>query len=340
MAPRKTKAPADAAEPTPKPPTPAVKAAKPAKAAARKAVVPPPVPAPEPEAAPKKKKSARVAVTVLPVPLIEAPKPVRGRKPKPAPPEAPGEAPEAAAATAGGAPRDAFVPSLLDALRAGRAVELVFKDAAAYAPRTFEPRSLAFDTLSQAWYVWGWDRRYNAERHHCLDLLAEVNPVDGVGRAAQGPYPEGTPANLIGGWLGGEPIPVKALLFKQWIFAVRQAPPPFPDFKVVDLEDGKAQVSFTGTDLRAIARWCMQFGEGIQVQEPQRLVDRFKQVGVTWSGKPAPAPPPPPKAAPKPEAPRAEARHRAHEPRPESRTESRTETKGKAPKVEVRQERL
>ncbi len=181
---------------------------------------------------------------------------------------------------------------MLQAIQDGAAVELLFEDAETNPPRTFEPRQLIFDAFAKAWYVWGWDRRYNAERHHRLDLIAQVGPVEGMGRAAQGPYKEGTPANLIGGWLGGEPIRVKALLLKQWIFAVRQAPAPFPEFTLEELEEGKAQVTFVGTDLRAIARWAMQFGDGIQVIEPQRLQDRIKQVGNAWAGKPAPAPAP------------------------------------------------
>jgi predicted DNA-binding transcriptional regulator YafY len=199
--------------------------------------------------------------------------------------------------------------TLLTAIYEGRAVEFIFADADANAPRTFEPRHLTFDALSQAWYVWGWDRRYNAERHHRVDLLAEVNDVEGVGRAAQGPYAEGTPANLIGGWLGGEPIAVKATLMKQWAFAVKQAPPAFPNFKIEDQGDGQALVSFTATDLRAIARWAMQFGDGVQVLEPARLVDRIKQVGAVWAGRdrqPA-AVVPPPKPSPR------------HEPAPEPR---------------------
>jgi predicted DNA-binding transcriptional regulator YafY len=220
-----------------------------------------------------------------------------------------------------------LVDALLAAIREGRAVEFIFADSDANAPRTFEPRQLTFDALSQAWYVWGWDRRYNAERHHRVDLLAEVNEVEGAGRAAQGPYPEGTPANQIGGWLGGEAIAVKATLLKQWVFAVKQAPPAFPHFKLEEQGDGQALVTFSATDLRAIARWAMQFGDGIQVLEPARLVDRIKQVGAVWAGRErqsAPAPTPAPKPAPRHEAEprRSESRHHA-EPKPEARAESR-----------------
>ena len=206
--------------------------------------------------------------------------------------------------------------AILVAICEGRAVEFLFADADANAPRTFEPRHLTFDALSQAWYVWGWDRRYNAERHHCVDLLAEVNPVEGVGRAAQGPYAEGTPANLIGGWLGGEPILVKATLLKQWVFAVKQAPPSFPHFKLEEQGDGQALVTFTATDLRAIARWAMQFGDGIHVLEPARLVDRIKQVGSVWAGRERPASAPSPKPASATESRRHEGRP-PREPRPE-----------------------
>jgi hypothetical protein len=215
--------------------------------------------------------------------------------------------------------------AILTAICEGRAVEFIFADTEANAPRTFEPRHLTFDALSQAWYVWGWDRRYNAERYHRVNLLAEVNDVDGVGRAAQGPYAEGTPANLIGGWLGGEPIAVKATLLKQWVFAVKQAPPAFPNFKLEEGGEGQALVSFTATDLRAISRWAMQFGDGIQVLEPARLVDRIKQVGAVWAGRDRQAAPAPtPKSAPRPEsAPeprRQETRpHREHRPEREPR---------------------
>ena len=251
----------------------------------------------------------------------------------------------------------ALVSKVLAAIQENRAVEFVFADADANPPRTFEPRQLIFDVFSKAWFAWGWDRRYNAERHHRVDLLAEVNAVEGVGRAAQGPYKEGTPSNQIGGWLGGEPIAVKALLLKQWIFAVKQAPAPFPEFVIQDAEDGKASVSFTGTDLRAIARWCMQFGDGIQVLEPQRLADRIKQVGMNWAGKPkqeaAPVRPPVPAPAPRPEPrpERSEPRHEAkHEGRPERRharpeptrdTTRDAETKPSKPgRIEIRFDRL
>src|SRR5512133_3506763 len=230
-----------------------------------------------------------------------------------------------------------LVEALLGAIREGRPVEFIFADTDANAPRTFEPRQLTFDALSQAWYVWGWDRRYNAERHHRVDLLAEVNDVEGVGRAAQGPYAEGTPANQIGGWLGGEPIAVKASLLKQWVFAVKQAPPAFPHFKLEEQGDGQALVSFTATDLRAIARWAMQFGDGIQVLEPARLVDRIKQVGAVWAGRDRQAPTPAPKPASRPE-PRPEQEPRRHESRhhAEAKPEARPEPK---PHREPRPER-
>ena len=307
---------------------------------------------------------------VKPKPIVEAaPKPTRGAKPgrKPKAIEAPVTAvpeiaqvdlqepvlPETPKIVSAPVPLTPQVQAILSAVQDGRAVEFIFADADSNPPRTFEPRQLIFDVFTKAWFAWGWDRRYNAERHHRVDLLAEVNAVDGVGRAAQGPYKDGTPANQIGGWLGGEPIPVKAVLLKQWIYAVKQAPALFPDFKLEDLEEGKAQVSFVGTDLRAIARWCMQFGDGIQVLEPQRLIDRIKQVGVTWAGKPVQAAPPPPqpKPAPKPTPePRAEHPRKAEHPRHESREhhehrepreprESET-PKPKSGKIEIRIDRL
>lgn len=242
--------------------------------------------------------------------------------------------------------------AILTAICEGRAVEFIFADAEANAPRTFEPRHLTFDALSQAWYAWGWDRRYNAERHHRVDLLAEVNDVEGVGRAAQGPYAEGTPANQIGGWLGGEAIAVKASLAKQWVFAVKQAPPAFPNFKLEDQGDGQALVTFSATDLRAIARWAMQFGDGIQVLEPARLVDRVKQVGAVWAGRERQAPQPvAPKTAPRQEpAPEQPRRHEARphrearpdrearperEARPDREREREESPKTKPGKVEV-----
>jgi hypothetical protein len=180
-----------------------------------------------------------------------------------------------------------------------------------------------------------------------VDLLAEVNDVEGVGRAAQGPYAEGTPANQIGGWLGGEPIPVKATLLKQWVFAVKQAPPAFPNFKLEEQGDGQALATFTATDLRAIARWAMQFGDGIQVLEPARLVDRIKQVGAVWAGRdrqPAPAPAPKPASRPEQEPRRSESRHHhadsRSEGKPESRPEARTEARPEPrPHREARPER-
>jgi predicted DNA-binding transcriptional regulator YafY len=311
-APKKTKAAAEVA--------PKKKVAKPEKAApATKSKAAPPVKTvKEPAPAAKSKKSvgkkAEAAVEVMPAAPIAPP-----------PASLPGLAPLAA--------------SILSAIQDGRAVEFIFKDADTNAPRTFEPRQLSFDALTKAWYVFGWDRRYNAERHHCVDLLAEVNAVDGVGRSAQGPFPEGTPGNQIGGWLGGDAIAVKATLQKQWVFAVKQAPPAFPKFKLTDKEDGRAEVTFTATDLRAIARWIMQFGDGITVQEPQRLSDRLRQVASVWAGKdmakpsaPAPAPVERSASAPRHHEPREERPARAHQ---EAKAESRSSSK-----VEVRVERL
>ena len=291
----------------------AAEAPKPAKKAAAKTAKIPHVSriggadAEKPEA-PAKKTTAKKAE-----PIVEAP--------------APKAAPEKKAAPAkqheAGLP--AHAQTILSAIQEGRALEFIFADADANAPRTFEPRQLSFDALSQAWYVWGWDRRYNAERFHRIDLLAEVNAVEGVGRSAQGPYKEGTPGNQIGGWLGGEPIAVKVLLHKQWVFAVKQAPPAFPEFKLTEVEDGKAQVSFTATDLRAIARWVLQFGDGVTIQEPARLLDRVKQVASVWLGKDAksamPARPEAPKSAP------SHGRPERHEARPEPRHEGRSESK-------------
>lgn len=339
-------APADEAKPAAKTKaTPAKKAAAKKTEAAEPETVKPVKPM-KPAKAPAKAKAAK-AVEPAPVAAPALPEPA---------PAAPVATP--AAKVAAGTPAlSPLAQTILEAICEGRAVEFIFADADANAPRTFEPRHLTFDALSQAWYVWGWDRRYNAERHHRVDLLAEVNAVEGAGRAAQGPYPEGTPANQIGGWLGGEPIAVKATLLKQWVFAVKQAPPAFPNFKIEEQGDGQALVSFTATDLRAIARWTMQFGDGIQVLEPARLVDRIKQVGAVWAGRErAVAPPPLPRAAhrpePTPEPRRGESRPHADakpEPRSESRAESRPHRehrpdrdrdrdeapKGKAGKVEV-----
>jgi len=257
-----------------------------------------------PEVTPAPKVSPKSRTTT---PSVTEPKPITPVKVVEAPRQAPSFTPHA--------------QKVMEAIAEGRAIELIFLDGDANPPRTFEARQLIYDIFTGSWFAWGWDRRYNAERHHRLDQLAEINPVDGPGRSAQGPFTEGTPANQIGGWRGGEAIPVKAVLQKQWIFAVKQAPAPFPDFLLQDIEEGKAQVTFTGTDLRAIARWCMQFGEGIQIQEPQRLVDRMKQVGIAWAGKAAAALPPPP---PHRTQPRAD--HRP-EPKPEPRPEPRAETR-------------
>lgn len=347
----------------------------------RKATPKPDAPAPDPtpakakaakpKAAPKTRATAK-AVEATPLPLEQEPepaplKPVKAprapRAGKAAAESAPAAVPAAAPIAAPAATGEPMGPDTLkiyEALVQGKALEFIFIDGDTNPARTFEPRSLTFDALAQAWFVWGWDRRYNAERHHRLDLLKEINDVEGLGRAAQGPYKEGTPANQIGGWLGGEPIPVKAVLMKQWIFAVKQAPPPFPAFTMEDAEDGKATVSFTATDLRAIARWCMQFGDGLQVLEPQRLVDRIKQVGVAWGGKPAPAAPAPPqqpkaaqpKAAAPPPRPHREQSHRdqphrdqphrdqPHRDQPHRDQEERPKAASKGAKVEVRVERL
>ncbi len=238
--------------------------------------------------------------------------------------------------------------AILSAISEGRAVEFIFEDADANAPRTFEPRQLVFDALAQAWFAWGWDRRYNAERFHRLDLLKEINAVEGVGRSAQGPYTEGTPGNQIGGWLGGDAIAVKVLLHKQWVFAVKQAPPAFPDFKLEEKEEGKALASFTATDLRAIARWVMQFGDGVTVQEPARLLDRIRQAATAWGAKlpapkAAPVPPPPPAPRPEPRHEHRESRHHDEPRRDEPRRREHHEDRDRAPKdskVEIRVERL
>ena len=284
-------------------------------------------PAPKAKAAPAKKAAPKKAEAAEPKAKAPAKVPAKTRAAKAKvaaePPEIPAEpipatptkaAPPAMKKAQASPALTPLAQTILTAICEGRAVEFIFADADANAPRTFEPRHLTFDALSQAWYVWGWDRRYNAERHHRVDLLAEVNDVEGVGRAAQGPYAEGTPANQIGGWLGGDAIAVKATLAKQWVFAVKQAPPAFPQFKLEDQGDGQALATFTATDLRAIARWAMQFGDGIQVLEPARLVDRIKQVGAVWAGRdrlaaaaPAPRPAPRQEAAPEP---------RRHESRP------------------------
>lgn len=326
---------------TPRPKS-APEPAKPAKARARKQ------PLQEAQEAPEAKPAVRKAAKAAKAAPAQAPEPAEKPARKGKAPEVPAATPEPAIPKASprkktaavASPLPPFAEAVLAAIREGRALEFIFADADANAPRTFEPRQLAFDTLSQAWYVWGWDRRYNAERYHRLDLLAEVNPVEGVGRAAQGPYAEGTPANQIGGWLGGEPIAVKATLLKQWVFAVKQAPPAFPHFHLEETGDGQATVSFTATDLRAIARWVFQFGDGIQVLEPARLLDRMRQVGAAWTGRdrqPAPAPAPSEsRPAPRPEPsfePRRPEPRPAREERPRDTDEQAA--KHKPGKVEV-----
>jgi hypothetical protein len=289
----------------------------------------------KPETRPGRKPKA--ATTPEPVTTVQA---------KPAPKPAPKAEAKADSRSKVASPQLADVPAvglsplveaILAAIREGRALEFIFADTEANAPRTFEPRQLTFDALSQAWNVWGWDRRYNAERFHRVDLLGEVNPVEGVGRAAQGPYAEGTPANQIGGWLGGEPIVVKATLMKQWVFAVKQAPPAFPNFRMEEQGDGQALVTFSATDLRAIARWIMQFGDGVQVQEPARLQDRIKQVAAVWMGRdrlPAVS------APSRHESARHEPRHESarHEPRSEAKPEAKPTPRPESPQESRRRD--
>jgi hypothetical protein len=122
---------------------------------------------------------------------------------------------------------------------------------------------------------------------------------------------------------------------------VKQAPPAFPHFKLEEQGDGQALVTFTATDLRAIARWAMQFGDGIQVLEPARLVDRIKQVGAVWAGRDRQAPAPAPKPASRPE-PRPEQEPRRHESRhhAEAKPEARPEPKAhREPRPERERER-
>jgi hypothetical protein len=257
--------------------------------------------------------------------------------PAPALPELPATVPALAGLPAAVPELTEPARNVLQAIQEGRAVELLFVDPDANPPRTFEPRQLIFDVFAQGWYVWGWDRRYNAERHHLLSQVAQVNPVEGMGRAAQGPYKDGTPANLVGGWLGGEPIRVRAVLLKQWIFAVRQAPAPFPEFTIEDLEEGKAQVTFTATDLRAITRWVMQFGDGIQILEPQRLLDRVKQVGLAWAGKSAQPAPPAPAAAQAPKQPAPSPKASQPAPRAASQRSSERQSERQAERQAERQ---
>ncbi|HXC17336.1 MAG TPA: WYL domain-containing protein [Holophagaceae bacterium] len=316
---------------------------KPKKTAAKKAVK---------EKAEPKVKAVKKAKPAEPEAVVEA---VVEATPRKAAPKKP-----AKAAPDQGLGLTPHAEAVLAAIREGRAVEFIFEDAEANAPRTFEPRQLIYDALAEAWFVWGWDRRYNAERFHRLDLLAEVNAVEGVGRSAQGPYKDGTPGNLIGGWLGGDAIPVKVVLHKQWVFAVKQAPPAFPDFKLEEKEEGKALASFTATDLRAIARWVMQFGDGVTVMEPARLQDRIRQAALAWgaklpqpSSKSAPVPAPQAPKSERHESKHHEPRHhepRHHEPRhsdePRRREHSREDREDRAPKqnqnqqVEIRLERL
>lgn len=314
MAPRKSTKVAAAPEAGTPEAAPEAKTVKPRTRKAAAPVVPDPPATPAPKAARKPKAAPAPAPAALPEPTVTAPVPAVAAP-----------VPSVPSAAPAGDPLTAPARAVLQAIQDGAAVELLFVDAETNPPRTFEPRQLIFDTFAREWYVWGWDRRYNAERHHRLDLIAQVGPVEGMGRAAQGPYKEGTAANLIGGWLGGEPIRVKAVLLKQWIFAVRQAPAPFPEFVIEELEEGKAQVTFVGTDLRAIARWAMQFGDGIQVIEPQRLQDRIKQVGTAWAGKPAPAPAPP-ADRPASDRPRRDHGHKEH------RSEHRSERENREPR--------
>lgn len=319
-----------------------------------------PVPVVKAEAKPARPSRAKAKKVEAIVPPVVVPEPVhepepeqvkaRGRKPKAAPMEPPVAVPAAIIPMSAPVPEPVFgghLGTVLAAVREGKAVELIFLDPDANPPRTFEPRQVIFDVFTQAWFIWGWDRRYNAERHHRVDALAEANLVEGPGRAAQGPFAEGTPANQIGGWRGGEPILVKAQLQKQWVFAVRQAPAAFPDFVMEEGEDGKAAVSFTATDLRAIARWVMQFGDGITVLEPQRLVDRVRQVAQAWGAK-VPTPALTPKPEPVREEPRQRSRpepvHRAKErdrehPR-EKEHQRESEAPAKNPRIEIRLDRL
>lgn len=179
-----------------------------------------------------------------------------------------------------------LVAIILKAIQENKAIELYFKEPEVNPSRMFEPRQIMFDTFAKDWYIWGWDRRYNTERHHLISLISRINLIDGIGRIAQGcNCLDNVQANSIGGWFAGETIHIKVILLKQWVFAVRQAPIPFPEFKIEDLEDGKAQITFIATDLKIVARWVMQFGDGIQIIEPQRLADRIRQVGLTWSNK-------------------------------------------------------
>jgi hypothetical protein len=84
----------------------------------------------------------------------------------------------------------------------------------------------------------------------------------------------------------------------------------------------------------------MQFGDGVQVLEPARLVDRIKQVGAVWAGRERPvAPVAAPKSAPRQE-PSAEPRRQEARPHRESRPEREPRQEREArPEREHRPER-
>ena len=69
------------------------------------------------------------------------------------------------------------VQAILLAIKENRAVELFFIDSESNPPRVFEPRQLIFDAFAKDWYIWGWDRRYNTERHHLLALIDNINVI-------------------------------------------------------------------------------------------------------------------------------------------------------------------
>jgi hypothetical protein len=90
----------------------------------------------------------------------------------------------------------------------------------------------------------------------------------------------------------------------------------------------------------------MQFGDGIQVLEPARLVDRIKQVGAVWAGRdrlPAAAAPAP-KASPRSEPAephRSESRHhrdRESKPEREARPPRESEREARPPRDSDRED--
>ncbi len=170
---------------------------------------------------------------------------------------------------------------LLDAIESKRKVKLTYrKENSIYFPEA-APWMICHDMLAGGAYLLAWDEAKKAPRSYKLCRIEALEILESKRAVISDPIQMDRAVKYqIGAWVNGdEPMEVVARFEgSYWMQVMTESRPALPDFTVTPEEDGECcLVRFKANCSKGALRWLLQFGQCVEVLEPDSLRGEMRE---------------------------------------------------------------